>query len=485
MNTNVHSIVSAAWVTLPEEDPARIAIAAVQDPEVRDSVAQQDLRPLEFAAFAERNLTQDETVTVLTNAPIAEIGDDVRALAEATRLDRRARRLVFADPAVYATMSPEEQHQLALTIDPGAGRDDFVLAVLPWWLGSDLDFDAAELAPTLGAIAGAHLLASTGPDILSDAKVWDLIQNPPQKWEHSDEDRKWHQRAYVRDAMYMVFTHRPDLARKASTDPDLVQYAMRSPHWEADFAHNIRGFDLESGTLTEDASRNTPGALLSLVWNPKTPLAQAEKIAEIAEEGLTTTPFTDEWTVTAGAAGSRLDVQKWHVDDFATVQDGNELNRLVRRIKRGVLGKTDMNKTLNGYQSTNMLWWPKRFEEGLAMLTNPNVSGRDWESIRQRLVELGSHTAPAGTWTREQFVASGHKLGMYVPPSSPDRGMDVFNQDSARLGKQFTETAAKRFEELDPQDRAEAWGLLLSFAADTDTVTLPPELIDTTMAILA
>lgn len=486
MGNIAHHIVDAAWSVLPEGDPARRALAGVQDTGVRQALSLQNLRPAEAAVFGQRNLTSEELESIGGMYPVVETPDDVRELAAAQRLDRRMRRRFFADRGVYGNMTAEEQQDLALELEPGDGRDDLLIAVLPRWVGSDVEFDAESLLPGLGYLAGAYLLAAAGPDILSDERVLEIIKNPPTAWEHADEDRKWHQRAHVRDAMYMLCTHRPGLAHAAAADPDLVQYAMRSPHWDAEYAHRIRGFDLESGKLTSDASMNTPGTLLSLVWNPKTPLEQAERIVDIAEDGLNNTPFVDDWSVTAAASARRVEVQPWHVDHYASVVDPDMIARLERRLKSGILSaKVDPDKMLNGVPQENILWWPKRFEEGIAMITNTNMHGRVWLQIASRLSTLGTFTAPFGTWTREQLVAAnrwipasnggvGNSLRGLGTPASPD--------SSAR---HLVAAASARFATYDEATQQQAWELLVSLAEDTQYLRASDAeaLVDTTTAV--
>lgn len=484
MNTNVSTIVEAAWEFLDEGHPARRAIAGVQDDDVRQAVSQQNLRPDEFAAFAERNLTIDEVARIASSAPVVDNADDVRELAEATRIDRRARRIVFADEAVYANISTEEQHDIVMSMDPGLGRDDFLMSVLPAWISEGQRFDAKALAPTIGSFAGAYMLAAASPSDLSDSEVWELISNPPEKWAHPEEDRKWHDGMHIRAALGMVFTHRPVLVPKVLEEPELLSCAAQAPHWDPELAYGIEGFDLREGTLTGAATRNTPGMLLSLVWNPKTPLEQAQMIRQIAGEGVDNTPFADAWKVTAAAADRRIELQQWHVEDFNDVDDHKALARLERRIKNGMFGKVKSERHLNGMRHPNMMWWPKRFEEALALLTNPKAIGGDWSRIRGHVSDVAPRTAPKGTWTHQQLVDAGMSDTASSEAPDPTRGLTYRSQPAAS-GRGFIRYAVTSFEALPELDQAEAWGLLMTLAADSSGYSPEPDLVDATLAILA
>lgn len=484
MNTNVSTIVEAAWSALPEEHLARRSIAGVQDADVRRAVSQQNLRPSEFAALAERNLATEEVANIADAAPVIDNTEDVCELASVSRIDRRARRIVFADDAVFASISAEEQYDIVKSLDPSPGRDDFLMSVLPAWVSADLRFDAKALAPTIGSFAGAYMLAAASPSDLSDSEVWELISNPPEKWAHPEEDRKWHDRMHIRDALGMVFTHRPALVAKVLEEPELLSCAAQTPHWDAELAYGIEGFDLREGKLTDAATRNTPGMLLSLVWNPKTPLEQAKMIREIAGEGVDTTPFADAWKVTASAADRRIELQQWHVEDFNDVDDVAALDRLERRIKNGMFGKVKPERYLNGMPHNHMMWWPKRFEEALALLTNPKAIGGDWNRIRGHVSDVAPYTAPKGTWTHQQLIDAGMSDTASFRTPDPHRGMGYRSQPAAS-DKGFIRYAVESFEAAPELDQAEAWSLLMTLAADSAGYSPEPDLVDATLAILA
>lgn len=488
VNPDVHDIVQAVFRQAPEDHPARRMLAGVANDSVRASVADSpSLRPLELAAFAGRNLSELE-LEMVRDMTVCEIEEDIRELAACDRIDRRARRLVFASDQVYSNFYSEELANLAYDLPDGDGLDDFVIGIIPKLVGTDCQFDAEKLIPRVGALAGAQVLAATGPAILSDERILELLVTPPERWEHSEEDRQWHQRAHIRDALYMLLTHRPELARQVVEHADLVQYATRSPHWEPEFAENIQGFDLSTGKLTDDATRNTPGLLLSLVWNPKTPVEQAEKIADIAQDGLDNTPYTDEWKVTAAASERRVDVQKWHVESYAYTPDTGMVDRLIRRVKSGVLKSESFAKSINGVEQFHAQWWPKRTEEAIALLSNPQMSGRDWNRIRSRISAIGTFTAPVNTWTREQLV----KASLWNPlkmdntdplAGAPDRSFATTN---GPFWDSFATVALSKLSNLDGSIQEDAWGLLMDLLEDSSRSVTPSfDLIDTTLATLA
>ena len=230
---------------------------------------------------------------------------------------------------------------------------------------------------------------------------------------------------------------------------------------------------------------NTPGTLLSLVWNPKTPLEQAEMIQKIAEEGVNNTPFSDDWKITAAASERRVDVQQWHVDDYETVTDMSMQGRLARRIKSGFRSKIKPESMLNGVTPVHYMWWPKRFEEGLALLTNDKMFDPEWSFLKRQIRDRAPYVCPVGTWSRNQLVESGEwKEPEIFVPSPASRDLSLPRGFSEMYGERLVKTAVPAFADFDVITQRQAWELVFSLTEDevltTDTVD---EIVDTALAV--
>lgn len=476
MNNNAADIVQSIWMTQAPNNTARIAIAGTTDPVIRQAVASQYMSAQEISIFASGALSEEDTVPLLNASEITD-ADDIKCLCEAPHIDRAFRRSLLSTGRTYINVSLEEQHQLALDLEPGSGFDDLVIAMLPYWVSQRFDFDVETLLAKSGPVAGAQLLAATGPAQLSDDRIMHWIDNPPARWENPDPEKAWHESRHAGDALTMVFTHRPGIVDRVRHDPHLLRRAMDTPHWKSEYAYDIPGVDLKEATLLDD-SHTMPGTLLSLVWNPKTPLEQAEAIRDIAVEAINTSPFTEGWEITAGAAETRLRVQQWHVDDFNDLQDPAAITRMAKRIQSNFKKwKKEQGKLLNGRLHGHALEWPRRFAEYAALLTNTHAT----EVHRVNDFSTTVETLPEGTWTHEQFQTA-NRLRTIELPSAKRKKRSPLQTPLAH--QRIARLAEEEFANLPQEDQEFAWTILANLVSEADGCP-SVNVVETALAVAA
>ena len=495
MNNNAMNIVQSIWMTQAPNNTARIAVASSTEPEIRLAAAYQPMTAQEVSVFAAGPMSEEDTTLMLNAAEITGV-DDIKCLCETPHVDRAFRRSLLSTGRTYINVSIEEQHQLALDLEPGEGFDDLVIAMLPYWVSQRFDFDVETLLAKSGPVAGAQLLAATGPAQMSDDRIMHWIDNPPTRWENPDPEKAWHESRHAGDALTMAFTHRPGIVDRVRHDPHLLRRALDTPHWRPEFAYDIPGVDLKETALLED-SHTMPGTLLSLVWNPRTPIEQAEAICDIAIEAIDTSPFADGWKITAGAAETRLRVQQWHVDDFNDLQDPVAISRMANRIQSNFKKwNKEQDKHLNGRQHGHALTSPRRFPEFAALLTNPYAT----EVHRVRDFNTTVETLPEGTWTHEQFKTANRLSPIYLPkgkrkkrapmqtPQAHHRIARLAEEEFANLTPQahhrIARLAEEEFANLPQEDQAFAWTILVSLVSDTDGCP-SVNVVETALAVAA
>lgn len=468
MDISTANLIEHLWA-LPKHPEARLALVQTQPAEVRNFLAESvRLSVDEFVAYAARNLSTEQLGKIklgTTYRLMLTSAEDVRTLVQADRIDRRARRVVLDELCQFSLFTADELQQMAGDLPVGDGLDDYVIEVLPRWVSEEYQFDAEALLPRLGALAAARLLAGTGPDQLSDERVLELLQNPLERWKHPEPGRAWHHRSHVRDALTILFTHRPGLAAEASQDMELVPYVLSTPHWEPSFAGNLRGLDFGTRTITPEVDGNTPGMLLSLIWHPRTPLTQAEAIREIAEQGMDANPQSKDWKIAASASETRISAQPWHIRDYSDeLTAPDQIERLRKRLKSGIVSSfKHEEKTLNGMRpETSDFWWPKRYGEALALLGSTSGTRVVNEAVGSGLLQRATYTVPVGTWSWDQLKLDKRLASDILPP--PTLQSEEQGAESAPLLPDFTAAAnhvARAMSILPDADTVPAWDLFL------------------------
>lgn len=460
----------ALWGLLPPDGVGRLTIArslsAGDRSKLLASLHETDahLTAREYTSLAQAAFDDQEAHHLVSVLQIVRERSDIGILVTAD-MDRPARRWAFSDGlrAMTDSTSIVDVRDMLASLPECDGRDDLLMVLLPMLVHFQHSFDADELARTSGAVAGMQTLAASSPLDLPHDRVWEILTTDlPEKWlEAGTEDRAWHTRSAVRNALSMLFTHRPELAERAATDPRYVPAVLQTPHWRPEFAETIPELDLAAGVLTDAADSGTPHMARSLVWHPHTTRAQAAVIERIAKDAQTSTNFASQWKITEAAAATR---QSAHPYDIESLVDGDipagASRWLTSRITRATSKSISKGSSHAGHHSMILMEWPDKFGEFIALSMNPKGPHLSIPGIEALIPPV-----PRGTWT--DAVAGPEASGPLPAKRLNGTKVDAWRRRSHVAIPEMQKVCVE-FGNLPPEQEAEAWRVLCDFMMTSD-----------------
>lgn len=492
MGFKANQLYGSVWGIFPPDHTARFAaIDNLADGDRAPIITKHGLSVDEFARMAEAPFSSGEAHLLNDTAPqILHRWEEVERLVHMEDVDPAARRWAFQTSLwkLNDGTTAQEVYEHTKSMDPSQGRSDLLRACLPWFIEQNVDYNPAVTAGTVGPVTGVQALAAASTSILTDDQAWDLLTNPPQRWvDAAAEDKEWHERPSVREAIKMVFTHRPGLVARASSAPDeirssLAVAALKTAHWDDAYADLLPGFDWENEKVDADETSDTGLVGLQLVWHPNTEADRRVKLQRIGADGQENSRFSDQWEIVESSATTAQRCQPNRIDIRYVAAADPAFERVTKRVDRAFRKKTIPGGIECGNHIGNVqpMVWPDKLPEALELAANTNIKpGRLPVKIMDHL-EAFQYTVPKGS-VYEHVFAYHNLSGSYEPGK-------LWTRHVMAVPSKFKEEVFRRaddvFSDLESAEQLEAWRTLLRLMVDSAEEDVDTDTPDTVLALV-